>query len=86
MADALYADGPLLAWLKYQHGIDALVRLPADRLIYADAQGLARSGRLRWVTHRYVRTVRGEQQQRTVALAGVDALDSWQSFREAAMR
>ena len=86
LADALYADGPLLAWLKYRHGIDALVRLPADRLVYEDAQGLARSGRLRWVTHRYVRTVRGEKQQRTVALAGVGALDSWPSFREAASR
>jgi hypothetical protein len=27
LADALYADGPLLAWLKYRHGIDALVLL-----------------------------------------------------------
>lgn len=86
LADALYADGPLLAWLKYRHGIDALVRLPADRLLYEDAQGLATGGRLTWATHRYVRTVRGEKQQRTVALAGVDALESWQGFREAAMR
>ncbi len=31
LADALYADGPLLAWLKYQKGIDALVCLPEDR-------------------------------------------------------
>jgi hypothetical protein len=84
LADALYADGPLLAWLKYRHGIDALVRLPADRLLYEDAQGLATGGRLTWVTHRYVRTVRGQKQPRTVALAGVGALDSWASFREAA--
>lgn len=84
LADALYADGPLLAWLKYQHGIDALVRLPADRLLYEDAQGLATGGRLTWVPHRYLRTVRGHKQQRTVALAGIDALDSWASFREAA--
>jgi hypothetical protein len=34
LADGLYADGPLLAWLKHVHGIDALVRLPADRLLY----------------------------------------------------
>lgn len=84
LADALYADGPLLAWLKYRHGIDALVRLPADRLVYADAQGLARGGRRAWVTHRYVRTVRGQKQRRTVALTGVGALDSWPSFRDAA--
>ena len=84
LADALYADGPLLAWLKCVHGIDALVRLPADRLLYEDAQGLATGGRLTWVPHRYVRAVRGQKQQRTVALAGVGALDSWASFREAA--
>jgi hypothetical protein len=33
LADALYADGPLLAWLKYAKGIDALVSLPEDRLL-----------------------------------------------------
>jgi hypothetical protein len=33
LADALYADGPLLAWLKYRKGIDALVSLPEDRLL-----------------------------------------------------
>lgn len=27
LADALYADGPLLAWLKYDKGIDAKVEL-----------------------------------------------------------
>jgi len=30
----LLADGPLLAWLKYRQGIDALVSLPEDRLLY----------------------------------------------------
>jgi hypothetical protein len=39
--DALYADGPLLAWLRYEKGIDALVRLPKERLMYEDLQGLA---------------------------------------------
>src|SRR5205814_9163915 len=45
LADAMYADGPLLAWLKYGKGIDALVSLPEDRLLYQDLQGLA-DGRL----------------------------------------
>jgi hypothetical protein len=45
LADALYADGPLLAWLKYAHGIDALVALPADSLLSQGLQGLA-AGRL----------------------------------------
>src|SRR5207245_8478398 len=40
LADALYADGPLLAWLKYRKGIDALVPLPADRLLYQAVKGL----------------------------------------------
>ena len=38
LSDALYADGPLLAWLKYHQGIDALVSLPEDRLLYQDLQ------------------------------------------------
>ena len=59
LADALYADGPLLAWLKYAQGIDALVALPADRLLYQDLQGLAQGGLLRWARHRYTR--RGEE-------------------------
>lgn len=84
LADALYADGPLLAWLKYQHGIDALVSLPADRLLYEDLQGLARSKRLTWQEHRYLRTVRGHKEQRTVALAGMGHFDSWPSFVAAA--
>ncbi len=36
LADALYADGPLLAWLKYYQGIDALAPVAADRLLYQD--------------------------------------------------
>ena len=84
LADGLYADGPLLAWLKYQHGIDALVSLPADRLLYEDLQGLARGQRLGWGEHRYLRTVRGHKEQRTVAVAGVGQFDSWPSFVEAA--
>jgi hypothetical protein len=42
LADALSADGPLLAWLMYPTGIDALVAPPAARLLYQDLQGLAR--------------------------------------------
>ena len=84
LADGLYADGPLLAWLKYQHGIDALVSLPADRLLYEDLQGLARGRRLAWQEHRYLRTIRGQKEQRTVALAGMGQFDSWPSFLAAA--
>ena len=38
LANALYADEPQLAWLKYGNGIDALVSLPEDRLLYQDLQ------------------------------------------------
>src|SRR6266700_164914 len=57
LADALYADGPLLAWLKYGKGIDALVSLPEDRLLYQDLKGLADGQLLDWTHHRYVRTI-----------------------------
>jgi hypothetical protein len=48
LADALYADGPLLAWLKYRKGIDALVSLPEDRLLYQDLKGLVDGHLLDW--------------------------------------
>jgi hypothetical protein len=86
LVDALYADGPLLAWLKYGQGIDVLVPLPADREMYGDLQGLARSGLLAWTEHRYVRTIRGHKQGRTLAVASADGLTSWASFVEAAQR
>ena len=84
LADALYADGPLLAWLKCVHGIDALVRLPADRLLYQDVQGLATGRRLEWCEYRYIRTLHGHKQRRIVALAGAGDFESWPSFMAAA--
>jgi hypothetical protein len=84
LADALYADGPLIAWLAYEKGIDILTPLPADRLMYADALGLARRGLLEWTRHRYVRTIQGHKQMRTVDVAAVGELTSWDSFVEAA--
>ena len=84
LADALYADGPLIAWLAYEKGIDVLTPLPTDRLMYADAVGLARSGLLEWTRHRYVRTIRGHKQMRTVEVAAVGELTSWDSFVAAA--
>ena len=86
LADALYADGPLLAWLKYVHGIDALVALPADRLLYQDLQGLAQAGLIPWTRHRYVRTVQGHKQRRVVEVTAAGGLTSWDGFREAAAR
>src|SRR6266536_3210688 len=84
LADALYADGPLLAWLKYRKGIDALVSLPEDRLLYQDVQGLADAHLIAWTHHRYVRTVQGHKHIREVEVTAADELTSWDGFTEAA--
>ncbi len=86
LADALYADGPLLAWLKYCKGIDALVSLPEDRLLYQDLQGLADGQLIDWTHHRYVRTIQGHKQVREVEVTAAGELTSWESFLEAAAR
>jgi hypothetical protein len=86
LADALYADGPLLAWLKYEQRIDALVALPAGRLLYQDLQGLARGGLIGWTRHRYVRRVQGHKQRRVVEVCSSDGLTSWEAFTQAAAR
>jgi hypothetical protein len=84
LADALYADGPLLAWLKYRKGIDALVSLPEDRLLYQDLQGLADGHLIDWSHHRYVRTIQGHKQVREVEVAAAGELTSWDGFTEKA--
>jgi hypothetical protein len=84
LADGLSADGPLLAWLKHGHGIDALVRLPGDRLLYQQLQQLAGREDVPWREHRYVRTVQGHKQTRVVAVAGAGELTEWDSYRAAA--
>jgi hypothetical protein len=84
LADALYADGPLLAWLKYCKGIDALVSLPQDRLLYQDLQGLADGHLIDWTRHRYLRTIQGHKQLREVEVTAAAELTSWDSFSEKA--
>lgn len=84
LADGLYADGPLLAWLKYVQGIDALVRLPEGRLLYQQMQQLAGLEGAAWTEHRYVRTVQGHRQTRTVAVSSAGDLTEWDSYRAAA--
>jgi hypothetical protein len=84
LADALYADGPLLAWLKYRKGIDALVSLPEDRLLYQDLKGLVDRHFLAWTPHRYVRTIGGHKQLREVEVTAAGELTSWDGFIEKA--
>src|SRR5436309_1954235 len=84
LADALYADGPLLAWLKYRKGIDTLVSLPEDRLLYQDLQGLAAGQLIDLSHHRYVRTISGHKQVREVEVTAAGELTSWDGFTEKA--
>src|SRR6266705_6200025 len=84
LADALYADGPLLAWLKYRQGIDVLVRLPEDRLLHQDLKGLADGQLLDWTSHRYLRTIRGHKQVRQVEVTAAGELTSWDGFTQKA--
>jgi len=84
LADALYADGPLLAWLKYGKGIDALVSLPEDRLLYQDLKGLADGQLIDWTHHRYLRMIQGHKQVREVEVAAAGELTSWDGFTEKA--
>jgi hypothetical protein len=84
LADALYADGPLLAWLKYRKGIDALVSLPEDRLLSQDLQGLAKGQLIDWTYHRYLRTIQGHKQVREVEVTAAGELTSWEGFTEKA--
>jgi len=86
LADALYADGPRLAWLKYRQGIEALVSLPEDRLLYQDLQGLASGQLIEWTHHRYMRTIAGHKQVREVEVTAAGELTSWDGFTEKAAR
>jgi hypothetical protein len=65
-------------------GIDALVSLPQERLLYQDVQGLAAAQLIAWTHQRYVRTVQGHKHIREVDVTAADELTSWDSFTEAA--
>lgn len=82
--DALYADGPLLAGLKYGRNIDALVRLPEDRVMYADLWFLLQYEPERWQAHQDVRYISGRKQLRQVRVGSVPQLQRWDSFVQAA--
>jgi hypothetical protein len=84
LMDALYADGPLLAGLKYGRAIDALVRLPEERTVYQDLRFLLKMEPDRWQTHGDVRYVAGHKQVRQVRVGTMANLNRWQSFVQAA--
>lgn len=84
LMDALYADGFLLANLKYKRQIDALVRLPEDRRMYEQLMGLLRVCPETWQVHQDVRYLSGHKQVRQMRVAKMDDLNDWDGFVEAA--
>ncbi|MCX6068239.1 MAG: transposase [Chloroflexi bacterium] len=84
LMDALYADGFILAELKYGREIDALVRLPEDRRMYEQLFGLLRVLPESWQTHQDIRYVSGHKQIRQMRVAKVDELNDWEGFVSAA--
>jgi hypothetical protein len=84
LMDALYADGFILANLKYARQIDVMVRLPEDRRMYEQLQGLIRVLPERWQTHQDVRYLSGHKQIRQMRVAKMDDLNDWEGFVTAA--
>jgi hypothetical protein len=80
LMDALCADGPLLARLKYERAVDALVRLPDDRRLYQQLYGLLLAEPTAWCEHPDTRYVTGQKQFSQVQIAGTQDLADWDSF------
>jgi hypothetical protein len=57
------------------------VRVPEDRDIFTDMVGIMQHEPVRWQQHQDVRYLSGQKQMRTVAVAAVDGLTTWDSFR-----
>lgn len=80
LADAFYADGPFLAWLK-STGTDALVRLPDDRTLFAEALSVIKVAGEPWTKRHQTRILDGHKETRTVEVAAVGELTDWDSYR-----
>ena len=59
-------------------------RLPEDRLLYQDLQGLATAQLIPWSHHRYLRTIQGHKQVREVEVTDAGELTSWDGITSAA--
>jgi hypothetical protein len=84
LMDALYADGFILANLKYARQIDVMVRLPEDRRMYEQLMGILRVIPEAWQEHPDVRYLSGHKQVRQMQVAKMDNLNDWEGFVEAA--
>ena len=80
IADAFYADGPFLAWLKAT-GADGLVRLPEDRLLFAEGLKVIELEGDHWDKRRQTRILDGRKVQRTVEVAQAHELTEWDSYQ-----
>ncbi len=80
IADAFYADGPFLAWLQAT-GSDGLVRLPEDRLLFAEGLEVIAVEGDHWETRRQTRTLDGHKETRTVEVAVARDLTEWDSYQ-----
>ena len=79
VGDALYADGPLLAWLK-STGTDGLVRLPEKRTLLEEALSVIKLDGGKWGKRRQTRKLDGHKETRTVEVACVGNLTDWDSY------
>ena len=79
VADALYADGPFLAWLKAT-GTDGLVRLPEKRTLVGEALSIIKLEGDKWSKRRQTRVLDGHKETRTVEVACVGELTDWDSY------
>jgi hypothetical protein len=79
LADAFYADGPFLAWLKAT-GTDGLVRLPEDRLLFAEGLSVIKLEGDPWVKRRQTRVLDGHKVPRIVEVATASELTEWDSY------
>lgn len=84
LMDALYADGFILANLKYARQIDAMVRLPEDRRMYEQLMGILRVIPEAWQEHLDVRYLSGHKQIRQMRVAKIEDINDWGGFVEAA--
>jgi hypothetical protein len=84
LMDALYADGFILANLKYARQIDVMVRLPEDQRMYEQLMGILRVIPEAWQEHPDVRYLSGHKQIRHMRVAKMEDLNDWGGFVEAA--
>jgi len=80
LADAFYADGPFLAWLQAS-GTDGVVRLPEDRLLFAEGLQVIQLEGDHWEKRRQTRTLDGHKETRTVEVAVAHELTEWDSYQ-----